>query len=150
MSHVHASPMTHSGRRHIPYGCAMNGATAGESFGNLIARGRKAKHWSQEDLERASGVSRSTLSRWEGGHAGRPEPAHVRKVCAALGLDPRRAAVALGYLTEEEVDTSGRALPNEIEEILTILEDPALPVDERQNWISYLKYLHAKAHHRAV
>jgi len=129
----------------------MSDASADQSFADLISTGRRAKRWSQEDLERESGVSRSTLSRWERGLADRPEPEHVRAVCRVLGIDPRRAAVALGYLTAEEVESPARSLLHpDIEEVLAMLEDPKLPADDRAKWIDYLKYLYQRANDQAM
>ena len=124
-----------------------------QTFANLIRTAREAKGWSQEQLEQATGtggahVSVSTISRWERGQAGRPEPEHVRKVCKALGIDPRRAAVALGYLTEDEI---GPPLPLDpkVKAVLDMIEDPALPAAEREQWIGYLKYLYDRARQQA-
>jgi transcriptional regulator with XRE-family HTH domain len=125
-----------------PYSCAMSDASQEWDFAALIRDGRRRKGWSQDDLEAESGVSRSTLSRWERGISDRPEPPHVRAVCLALGIDPRRAAVALGYLTPEEVrPPAGRPLDPEIAEVLDLLQDPSVPVDEKREWIKYLRYL---------
>lgn len=124
----------------------MGGAIAGQSFADLISAARRDKGWSQEDLERVSGVSRSTLSRWERGLADRPEPEHVRSVCKALGIDPRRAAVALGYLTHDEVyGPPPSDLPQDLEEILAILQDPEVPEAAKQEWTGYLRYLQERA-----
>ena len=156
MSHVTRSYAAERLIRPSRYAHVMNDAVRPETFANLIRGAREAKGWSQEQLELATRgiagehVSVSTISRWERGQAGRPEPEHVRKVCKALGIDPRRAAVALGYLTQEEVEPRrGAELPADIEEVLTILEDPKLPQDDRNKWIDYLKYLHRQAQQQA-
>jgi transcriptional regulator with XRE-family HTH domain len=133
----------------IRYLGIMGDAEPGTSFATLIANARRVKGWTQDDLERESGVSRATLSRWERGLSDRPEPEHVRAVCKALGIDPRRAAVSLGYLTEEEIRERG-SLSVELEEILTMIEDPSMPPAARAEWIRYLKYLHASARDKAV
>lgn len=150
----HVSPMHESSVMHVirgrnPYSCVMSDASRPPTFAELIVEGRRQRGWSQDELEAESGVSRSTLSRWERGLADKPEPAHVRAVCAALGLDPRRAAVALGYLTQEEVDGDHPRLDPNIEEVLAILQDPAVPGAEKESWIDYLKFLQAKARNRA-
>lgn len=114
----------------------------GASFANLIRTARETKGWSQQDLEEATGVSVSTISRWERGQAGRPEPEHVRAVCAALSVDPRRAAVSLGYLTAEEAGfttPTGPPIDPEIEDVLQLL--PRIPADRRAEWIHHLRYL---------
>ncbi|GAA0495320.1 hypothetical protein Ade02nite_18860 [Paractinoplanes deccanensis] len=139
MSPMHASHLAQSLSGPVTYACVM--ADAVQSFADLIADGRRAKGWSQDDLERESGVSRSTISRWERGLADRPEPEHVRAVCAALGVDPRRAAVSLGYLTEDDLRAGQDQLPQEVEEVLDILQSGSISAESRREWINYLKYL---------
>jgi transcriptional regulator with XRE-family HTH domain len=145
----HYAHLAGSGGPGIRYLCVMSDAESGITFAQLIATARRARGWSQEELETASGVSRSTLSRWERGQADRPEPEHVRAVCKALGIDPRYAAVSLGFLTEDEIRERG-SLSAELEEILTIIQDPALPQSAREGWIRYLKYLHTSTRDEAV
>lgn len=130
-----------------PYDCNM--ADAQPVFGDLIRTKREAKNWSQDDLANASGVSRGTISRWELGQADSPKPAHVRAVCKALGIDPRQAAVALGILTADEIETTTRTLDPAVERALDILEDPALPADQREHWIAYLAYMYQQAKSQA-
>jgi transcriptional regulator with XRE-family HTH domain len=118
----------------------------GEAFANLIREARRAKNWTQDKLVDESGVSRSTILRWESGDASRPDPDQVRAVCLALGIDPRRAAVALGYLTPEEIAPPGggtgrQSLSDEEREILTILRDPQVPSAEKAPLVEYLRFL---------
>lgn len=145
MSLMHESPMAQRETDKTDYPRVMSDATGARGFAELIADGRHARGWSQEDLERESGVSRSTLSRWERGLADRPEAQHVRAVCAALGIDPRRAAVALGYLTQEEISGDGNRLPADLEEILAILADPAIPDTAKEEWKRYLRFLQSSS-----
>lgn len=126
------------------YPCVMPDASSAIAFGTLIGDARRAKGWSQDDLEAASGVSRSTISRWERGVSDSPEPPHVRAVCAALGIDPRRAAIALGFLTEDEVSGTAARLDPEVEGAMRMLESDSISPAERQGWIDYLKFLYAK------
>lgn len=148
MSLVMRTHVTQLGPSLAAYPCNMDAARP--VFGELIANARRAKGWSQEDLERKSGVSRGTLSRWERGLADRPEPENVRAVCRVLGIDPRQAAVALGYLTAEEVQTAARPqLDPEVERALAALEDPSLPREKRREWIDYLVYLKDQARRQA-
>jgi transcriptional regulator with XRE-family HTH domain len=131
----------------VAYSCVMSDAPQVISFPDLIRDARLSHNMSQEDLERASGVHRNTLSRWESGNVGRPDAHNVRAVCRALGIDPRMAAVSLGFLLIEEVELSlnPNAIPAEVEEALTILGDPRLPRDDRDKWIAYLKFLYQRA-----
>ncbi len=129
----------------IPYPCVMSDAPQVKSFADLIREARVRNNMTQEDLEKASGVHRNTLSRWERGLSDRPEPDHVRAVCRALGIDPRRAAVSLGYLSADEVDPPGAGLPAEVQEILTMLEDGQLSREEREHWVGSLRLLYQRA-----
>ncbi len=121
-----------------PYACVMGDTSV--TFGDYIRERRREKRLPQEAVDAQSGVSRSTLSRWERNQlADPPTPEHVRKACAVLGLDPIRAAVLLGYLKPEEVESTRPHLPPEIEEILDVLQDPALPDEEREELRAYLR-----------
>jgi transcriptional regulator with XRE-family HTH domain len=138
----------------IHYARVMGDAETGTSFADLIRTARESRGWTQDDLERATAaigehVSRSTISRWERGQADRPEPAHVRSVCKVLGIDPRRAAVSLGYLTQEEISSTYSPLGQELEEVLSALQDPRLPAEDRAAWINYLRYLQDRSRRQA-
>jgi len=52
---------------------------------------RKRRSWSQEDLALGAGVDRTTVKKIEGGKA-RPLPETIRKLAAALGLEPAELA----------------------------------------------------------
>lgn len=71
-------------------------------FAALVTGARKGRRLSQEALEELTGVSRSTLSRWERGLADRPTPKNVRALCAVLDIPVPIALVALGYLSKNE------------------------------------------------
>ncbi|MEU4558615.1 helix-turn-helix transcriptional regulator [Actinoplanes sp. NPDC023936] len=116
---------------------------AGETFGAQLRRARKTLGWSQERLEAESGVSRETISRYERDLTGTPEPAQVRALCAATGIDPREAAVSLGYLTLDEIQPV-KPLPSKLQEVLDVLQDPRLDPAEAESWIDYLMYLRGK------
>lgn len=124
----------------------------GDAFGALIRESRQRKGWTQDRLVEESGVSRATITRWEAGDARRPDPEQVRAVCAALGIDPRLAAVALGYLTKEDIAPSGpRArLDPSIEEVIAILQDPNVPDATKADWVAYLKFLSDQRTRRAA
>jgi transcriptional regulator with XRE-family HTH domain len=138
--------MTHVTRREAltsTYGVPMPPDERGKAFAKLITEARHRKGWRQEDLVAATGISRRTLSRWEGGDAERPDPEQVRAVCLALGVDPREAAVALGYLTADEigpVDPRPPLDPEEVE-ILTILRDRRIPSHQKAALVELLRSL---------
>jgi transcriptional regulator with XRE-family HTH domain len=132
-------------RHHVP----GSPKSRGEQFAALIRDARTVAGITQDALADQAGVNRSTIIRWEGGDASRPDPDQVRRVCRALGVDPRRAAVALGYLSPEDIDPVGTARTNpHLEEVLAILEDPAVPQSEKENWIDYLRFLQVRARER--
>lgn len=131
----------------LDYGCVMRDADSGPSFAELITNGRLAKTWSQTDLQDQSGVSRSSISRYERGLTDTPEPEHVRALCAALNIDPRQAAVSLGYLTTDEIQPL-KPLPPKMKEVLDILEDPNITAEDKERWIDYLMYLKDRARSR--
>lgn len=74
------------------------GSHRGTAFAELIAGARRRRGLTQDEVTLRSGVSRSTLNRWEAGDATRPDPDHIRSVCGVLDIDPVAALVALGYL----------------------------------------------------
>lgn len=52
-----------------------------------LIEARKNKNWSQKDLEIKSGISRSTISHYEGGTV-KPQARTVFKLTQALGISP--------------------------------------------------------------
>lgn len=121
----------------------------GDAFGALIRTARSRRGITQEALEAETGVSRSTIARWERGDANTPDPDHVRAICAALEVDPREAAVALGYLTPADVTpTPGQPLDPTLADIIAKLRDPSVSEADKQAAASYITYLHAQARNR--
>lgn len=115
----------------------------GERFGHAIRAAREAKGWTQDDLVERSGISRATLLRWESGNAQNPDAENVRRVFIALGINPREAAVLLGYVTREEIALGPepqRVFDKTTEEVIEILEDPSVPEVEKQEWARYLRF----------
>lgn len=127
----------------ILYRCVMRDADSVPDFATLLSEARRAKTWSQEKLEAESGVSRSSISRYERRLTDTPEPEHVRALCQALNIDPRQAAVSLGYLTAKEIEPI-KPLPAKMRQVLEVLEDPRLTKDEVDQWIDYLIFLRSK------
>ncbi|MEU7980547.1 helix-turn-helix transcriptional regulator [Micromonospora sp. NPDC049081] len=119
----------------------------GKAFAALIRDARTRLGWTQDQLVERSPVSRSTLLRWESGDASRPEPEQVRAVCLVLGIDPREAAVALGYITAEELHPSTELrerLPEDLEEVVEILRDPRVPSVAKEALLGYLRELRTR------
>lgn len=120
----------------------------GRNFANLIREARRNKGMTQQQVIDGTGMSKTTIIRWESGNAERPDPDQVRTVCAFLDIDPRRAAVALGYLSPDELgspDVAGRTLDPAILEVIEALEDPNVSSAEKQQWIDYLRFLRQRS-----
>jgi transcriptional regulator with XRE-family HTH domain len=128
----------------LDYRCVMRDAASVPDFADLLSEARKNKGWSQERLEAESGVSRSSISRYERRLTDVPEPDHVRALCAALDIDPRRAAVSLRYLTADEIEPV-QPLDPKLQAVVDTLRDPRLSDTDRDKWIDYLTYLASKA-----
>ena len=59
------------------------------TIGERLRAARLRRVWTQDDLARESGVPIVTISRWENGHvAGLPRQSTIRKLAAALDVDP--------------------------------------------------------------
>ena len=59
------------------------------TVGERLREARRRKVWTQEDLERESGVPVVTISRIENDHhENQPRPSTVRRLAAALGVEP--------------------------------------------------------------
>jgi transcriptional regulator with XRE-family HTH domain len=113
-----------------------------DAFANLIKEGRRRRGWRQEDLVAASGVSRRTLTRWEGGDAERPDLDQVRAVCIALGIRPIDAAIALGLLNSDEIDQPPgpvRAADPIGDEIADVLQDTRVPAAAKEALLTLLR-----------
>lgn len=78
------------------------GSEHGAAFARLLRVQRAKRGLRQQDVADASGISLHTIMRWETGQSRPPQPAQVRAVCRALGINPLEVAVALGYLNEDE------------------------------------------------
>ena len=112
----------------------------------LILEARPRKSWRQDDLEAASGVSCRTISRWESGLVERPDPEPVQAVCRALGINTLKAAVALGYISADDLNPVAEPEPVDptIEEVIDILQDPQVAADDKDRWVDFLRYLRTK------
>jgi transcriptional regulator with XRE-family HTH domain len=70
----------------------------------LLRTARRDRGDTQDKVIAASGVSRPTYLRYEAGKIDSPDPEQVTAVCRALGINPREAAIALGFGTRSEYD----------------------------------------------
>jgi transcriptional regulator with XRE-family HTH domain len=113
----------------------------GRRFATLIKDARKAKGLTQDDLSAASGVTRQTIIRYESGEASAPRSDQVRAVCSALGIDPRDATIALGFVTREELGFPPPPSPlqPELLDIQRFLADERIPQRIRDNLLRGVK-----------
>jgi DNA-binding XRE family transcriptional regulator len=134
-----------------PYGHPVPPKRRSEEFAQLLRAARDHAGLTQEALAASVGVHRSTIVRWEGGDATLTDPSLVRAVCLKLGIDPREAAVALGYLTAEDLtptDVQRQPLDPTLAAIVAKLRDPSVSEQDKQAAASYIAYLHSQARSR--
>lgn len=122
----------------------------GRAFAELIRDARQRKGWTQDVLVEKSGVSRSTILRWEAGDASRPDPDQVRAVCQALSIKMGQAAVALGYADPPDITatTGGRQVSPELEAVSQFLENPRVPPAAKRAIMAVLNELQTQADDR--
>lgn len=159
-----APPLMHTTASDQRYRAPMAGELAGgaNSLGKIIKDARVARGWSQDELADKAGVGRATVQRYELGtpkprasgaaRTRTPNPDAVRAIFKALDLDPREAAIALGFVTREEMGmttAAPRKLSREEQEVLDVLRDPAVPSAEKEPLVDYLKHLRSRRHTEA-
>lgn len=113
------------------------------SFAMVVREARKERGWNQAELAIAAGVSEPTIQRYETGKSGTPDGETARRVFKALGLDPRLIPVVLGYVTAEEMGLPAelpRVFSPDVETVIRILEDPAVPAAKKQEWVRFLEF----------
>src|SRR5690606_39191138 len=71
------------------------------------------------------------------GRSQTPDPVQFRKVCKALGISSIDAAIALGFITREEVNQSISLSPD-LAEIVDVFTDPRIPASEKRYILEYL------------
>ena len=70
-------------------------------FGERLRSLRKTRGWTQADLARASGLTRSHISRLEAGAIQLPSRERLHRLAQALGTTPDDLLAAAGYRVEE-------------------------------------------------
>lgn len=68
----------------------------GAGIGEVVGRLRSGRMWTQGDLAREAGVSPTTVSGIESGRILRPHFRTIRRLAAALGVDPREVVGGRG------------------------------------------------------
>jgi transcriptional regulator with XRE-family HTH domain len=128
------------------YGDRVADDEPGRRFAQLLRSRRAELGLRQEDIAEKSGVSLSTIQRWEAGNVRNPDPAQVQAVCRVLGIRTVDAAVALGYVAAEDTEP---APPPPIrspalQELIDMFEDPAVPESMKREALNYLRYLRSQ------
>lgn len=72
------------------------------TIGDLISRNRKSMNMTLDDVARAVGVSKATVSRWESGDIHKMKRDKIAALSATLGIDPLVFLEAPEILTSEE------------------------------------------------
>ena len=121
-------------------------------MGNRVLIGRRDLNWDQEELARASGVSRSRISEIERGKASNVGVEAIFRLAEALGLSP---SYLLGLTDSPTGESDAKILaeqsadyvvaevdgPEERRIIRSILDDLALMTPEQQRMV--MAFLHA-------
>lgn len=64
---------------------------------NLIVNGRKAKHFSQRELARRTGLSHSSINDLENGRVQKPNVEILMKISEKLNLSLKKLLISAGY-----------------------------------------------------
>lgn len=115
-------------------------------FGHFVTRAlaeAKARGMTIPDIEKATGVSKSTFYRWRDGDWSKdPRASQVRAFCAGLGIPYSAAYRLLGWADE------GPAQPEEpmplepdMREVARMLRDPNVPEQQKLEIRAMIRYL---------
>ena len=128
------------------YGDRVADPEAGRRFGRLLREARERRDWQQQDVVDKSGVSLSTYGRWERGKVENPKPTEVQAVCRVLGIRTIEAALALGYVAQEDTEPLPPIEQRDpaLQELIDMFEDPNIPEATKTAALDYLRYLRNK------
>jgi transcriptional regulator with XRE-family HTH domain len=127
------------------------GEEGGQRFAAVLREHRTAARLRQEDVAARSGVSLSTINRWERGQVRNPKPEELQAVCRIVGLSTVQAGIALGYLASEDtghLPTPPRRFDPIVEKAIAILEDPDMSEETKMSALHYLRYLQSSTETR--
>lgn len=99
------------------------------AFARFISRAlddAKARGMSLSDVEKRTGLGRSTIYRWKRREVATPQPAQVRQFCEGLGLSLRDAARTLGWSGARVPVAPDPPLDNDLRIIARMLADPKI------------------------
>jgi transcriptional regulator with XRE-family HTH domain len=105
------------------------------SFARLVARvlaSAKSRGMTVPEIEKATGVGKSTFYRWSRGEWNRdPTPSQVRAFFEGLGAPVTLAADALGWSEGKPQATEPLPMEPDFETLLRRLADPGVPEAEK-------------------
>jgi transcriptional regulator with XRE-family HTH domain len=115
--------------------------TQSANFATLLRETRRLRGMTQDELIDRSGISRSTVLRWEKETPGSINVEQVRQLCATLDLDPREAVIALGFVTREEMGLPPRplGLPPALQHAMSLLGDRNIPEGAKTKLLEHLR-----------
>lgn len=132
----------HGSDLHYPQDVPADRNALGD-LADLIRTARIGRGWTQDQLADAAEISRPTVQRYEQAKTTAPQPAQLRAIFRALGLDPRRIPVILGYVTADEMglppEPPRPALPADVEALAALLEDPDIPPAAKADLVEQLR-----------
>lgn len=93
----------------------------------------RANGMTNADIERATGISKSTFYRWrDGDYVHLPRPDQVWDFCVGLGIPPDAAGGLLGWTGPQEGTTPPPLMPPTWRRIQQALDDPATDAGRKQ------------------
>lgn len=125
---------------------AKSAAARARKFGLFVARAlaeAKARGMTIPDIERATGVGKSTFYRWRDGEWTKdPRASQVRAFCDGIGVPYEQAFRLLGWSENGEPQApEPTAMEPDMQEVARRLRDPNVPEAEKQEIRSMLRYL---------
>ncbi|MEV6924036.1 helix-turn-helix transcriptional regulator [Dactylosporangium sp. NPDC051485] len=106
---------------------------AGERLASLLRDRRQALGYTLAHVVAESGVSESAIKRYERGLIESPNPAQIVAICKVLGINPREAAIAVGFGTREDfgLPPEEPPYPEVIRQLGRALTDEQFTVSQR-------------------
>lgn len=134
---------------------AMSAQVRASKFGRIVARAladAKARGLTIPDIEKATGVSKTTFYRWRDGDWTKdPRASQVKAFCEGLGIPVEVAHRVLGW-SEIGVPTEQESLELEpdMRTVARRLRDPNVSEAEKQEIRTMLRYLARRPDERGV
>lgn len=125
---------------------AKSAAARARKFGLFVARAlteAKTRGMTIPDIERATGVGKSTFYRWRDGEWTKdPRASQVRAFCDGIGVPYEQAFRLLGWSENGEPQApEPAAMEPDMQEVARRLRDPNVPESEKQEIRTMLRYL---------